>query len=261
MVITGIFDRVLRVSPTGLIGMPIWTGLLIMINAGLGVVVGTKMNPNTPLATTYRSLNVFCSFLCTFLVGLYGSWVISFTASAYDGPVVDHSNVAVVAIIFVMALIEVFLAIMGTFASNERNSTYMQLADPPIAPYNDQAGMYVPLNQVPRSNFSRAGQMQGSFQPQAVPTAYQPIPQAVVQGGSPVMMAPVSMNQMGTARAPVMLMPVQTMQQMPGTSGNSNGLMFVQVPYGSTQENTSSQPQGTINPSGPQLSEDLQGTA
>ena len=72
------------------------------------------------------------------------------------------------------------------------------------------------------------------------------------------MMAPVSMNQMGTARAPVMLMPVQTMQQMPGTSGNSNGLMFVQVPYGSTQENTSSQPQGTINPSGPQLSEDLQ---
>ena len=73
------------------------------------------------------------------------------------------------------------------------------------------------------------------------------------------MMAPVSMNQMGTARAPVMLMPVQTMQQMSGTSGNSNGLMFVQVPYGSTQENTSSQvPQGTINPSGPQLSEDLQ---
>ena len=35
-----------------------------------------------------------------------------------------------------------------------------QLADPPIAPYNDQAGMYVPLDQVPRSNFSRAGQMQ-----------------------------------------------------------------------------------------------------
>ena len=73
------------------------------------------------------------------------------------------------------------------------------------------------------------------------------------------MMAPMSMNQMGTARPPVMLMPVQTMQQMPGTSGNSNGLMFVQVPYGSTQENTSAQvPQGTINPSGPQCSEDLQ---
>ena len=60
-------------------------------------------------------------------MGLYGSWVISFTASAYDEPVVDHSNFAVVAIIFVMALIEVFLAIMGTFASNERNSTYMQV--------------------------------------------------------------------------------------------------------------------------------------
>ena len=35
-----------------------------------------------------------------------------------------------------------------------------QLADPPIAPYNDQAEMYVPLDQVPRSNFSRSGQMQ-----------------------------------------------------------------------------------------------------
>lgn len=113
--------------------------------------------------------------------------------------------------------------------------------------------------------------LQGSFQAQAVSTAYQPMPQAVVQGRSPVMMAPMSMNQMETARAPVMLMPVQTMQQMPGTSGNSNGLllpgtsgnsnelMYVQVPYGSTQENTSSQvPQGTIQPSGPQSSEDTQ---
>ena len=35
-----------------------------------------------------------------------------------------------------------------------------QLADPPIAPCNDQSGVYVPLDQVPRSDFSRAGQMQ-----------------------------------------------------------------------------------------------------
>ena len=74
------------------------------------------------------------------------------------------------------------------------------------------------------------------------------------------MMTPMSMNQMGTARVPVMLMPVQTMQQMPATSGNSNGaIMFVQVPCGNTQENTSSQvPQVTIHPSGPQSSEDMQ---
>ena len=85
------------------------------------------------------------------------------------------------------------------------------------------------------------------------------MPQAVVQGGSPVMMAPVSMNQMGTATAPVTLIPVQTMQQMPATSGNSNGIIFIQVPCGSTQENTSSQvPQVTIHPSGPQSSEDTQ---
>ena len=83
------------------------------------------------------------------------------------------------------------------------------------------------------------------------------MPQAVVQGGSPVMMPPTYTNQMGPAKAPVMLMPVQTMQQMPGTSGN--GLMYVQVPSGSTQENTLSQvPQVTIHPSGPQSSEDMQ---
>ena len=83
------------------------------------------------------------------------------------------------------------------------------------------------------------------------------MPQAVVQGGSPVMMVPTSLNQMRTSEAPVMLMPVQTMQQMPGTSGN--GLMYVQVPSGGTQENTSSQvPQGTIRPSGPPSSEDRQ---
>ena len=83
------------------------------------------------------------------------------------------------------------------------------------------------------------------------------MPQAVVQGGSPVMMAPTYMNQMGTAKAPVMLMPVQTMQQMPGASGN--GVMYVQVPSGSTQENTPSHvPQVTVHPSGPQSSEDLQ---
>ena len=58
---------------------------------------------------------------------LYGSSVISYATVAYDGPVKDGGNFAVVAIIFVMALIEVFLAIMGTFASNERNSAYMQV--------------------------------------------------------------------------------------------------------------------------------------
>lgn len=67
------------------------------------------------------------------------------------------------------------------------------------------------------------------------------------------MMAPTYTNQMGTAKAPVMLMPVQTMQQMPGASGN--GVMYVQVPSGSTLENTSTQvPQVTIHPQ----SEDMQ---
>lgn len=83
------------------------------------------------------------------------------------------------------------------------------------------------------------------------------MPQAAVQGGSPVMMAPTYMDQMGTAKAPVMLMPVQTMQQMPGTSGN--GLMYVQVPSGSTQGSTPPQvPQVTIHPSEAQSSGDVQ---
>ena len=58
---------------------------------------------------------------------LYGSSVISFAAVALDGPVEDGGNFAAVAIIFVMALIEVYLVVMGTFASNERNSAYMQV--------------------------------------------------------------------------------------------------------------------------------------
>ena len=58
---------------------------------------------------------------------LYGFEVITFSVVAYSGSVEDGGNFAVVAIIFVMALIEVFLGVMGTFASNERNSSYMQV--------------------------------------------------------------------------------------------------------------------------------------
>ena len=88
------------------------------------------------------------------------------------------------------------------------------------------------------------------------------MPHAVLQGSSPVMMAPSYLNQMGTNIAPSILVPIQNMQQMPGTSGS--GLMYVQVPAsqvvsGSTQENTSSQvPRVTTYPSGPQSSEDTQ---
>ena len=93
-------------------------------------------------------------------------------------------------------------------------------------------------------------------------TTYQPMPQAVVQAGTPVVMAPAYLNQMTTTKAPVMLVPAQNMQQMPGTSGG--GLMYVQVPAnqvlpGSTQENTSPQvPQVTAYPSGPQSPEEMQ---
>jgi len=143
---------------------------------------------------------------------LYGRRLSGYAQIAHYGSADNVDNFsdsfAVVAIICVMALIEIFICIMGVMASNERNSTYMQLDDPPIAPYHDQAAAYVPLDQVPRSNFARAGQIQGSFEAQAVPTVYQPMPQAVVQGGSPVMMPPTYTNQMGPAKAPVMLMPV-----------------------------------------------------
>ena len=88
------------------------------------------------------------------------------------------------------------------------------------------------------------------------------MPHAVLQAGSPEMMAPSYLNQMGTAREPVMMVPIQNMLQMPGTSGS--GQMYVQVPAnqvlsGSIQENTSSQvPRVTTYPSGPQTSEDMQ---
>jgi len=58
---------------------------------------------------------------------VYGYVLSQDAQMAHDGPVKDSENFAVVAIIFVMALIAIFLSIMGVFASNERNSTYMQV--------------------------------------------------------------------------------------------------------------------------------------
>ena len=64
---------------------------------------------------------------------MYGYAVLNYAQLAHEGVVEDGDKFAVVAIIFVMALIVVFLSIMGVFASNERNSGYMQVH----AQYND----------------------------------------------------------------------------------------------------------------------------
>ena len=76
-------------------------------------------------------MNIFCSILCSLILVLYGVNLFGYAQLAHDGSVDDIDNFsddfAVVAIIFVMALIEVFLSIMGVMASNERNSLYTQV--------------------------------------------------------------------------------------------------------------------------------------
>ncbi|KAL9961739.1 hypothetical protein ACROYT_G030743 [Oculina patagonica] len=260
MIIAGIFDRVRRIITPSYIVMPVWTGVLILITASMGVAVGTKLNlpSNSALVITYRALNVFCSILCGFILFWYGAPLSTYGQLAQLTELEDRDkdSFAVVAIIFVMALAEVFLSIMGILASQERNSSYMQLVDPPMEPYNNQTRMHVPLNQVGGNNYATSGGMQGA-------TAYYPMAQPVLQAGAPVMMAPAYLNQMGSTKAPVMLVPAQNLQQMPGTSGG--GLMYVQVPANqvlsaNTQESTPSHvPQVTTYPSGPQSPEEAQG--
>lgn len=62
---------------------------------------------------------------------LYGASLSGYARIAHYGSAdgVDNfsDSFAVVAIICVMALIEIFICIMGVMASNERNSTYMQV--------------------------------------------------------------------------------------------------------------------------------------
>ena len=58
---------------------------------------------------------------------MYGLTLSGYAQLTHGGLEVKSDYFAVVAIIFVMALIAVFLSIMGVFASNERNSTYMQV--------------------------------------------------------------------------------------------------------------------------------------
>ncbi|KAL9961740.1 hypothetical protein ACROYT_G030745 [Oculina patagonica] len=281
MFITGIFDRLRRIFVPSYIVMPVWTGVLILITATVGVSVGTKLNlgSNSRVVITYRALNVFCSILCGFILFWYGAALSVYGWFADQGKLKnlneldkqvmygqleqlkkelveqENESFAVVAIIFTMALVEVLLSIMAILASQERNSSYMQFEDSPMAPYDNRT-MHVPLNRVEGSNFATHGVIQEA-------TAYQPVPHAILQAGAPVMMAPAYLNQMGSTKASVMLVPAENLQQMPGTSGG--GLMYVQVPAnqilaGSTQENTTSKvTQATIHTSGPQSPEEVQG--
>ena len=94
--------------------------------------------------------------------------------------------------------------------------------------------------------------VKGGIQTQAG-AAYQIMPQAVPQAGTPVMMAPGYINQMATSASPVMLVPTQNMQQLSRTTGT--GQMYVQVPANlvlsnNTQVSAPSQvPQETTSPS------------
>ena len=77
----------------------------------------------------YRTLNVLNSILCVIMLLWYGAWLYTYAQAAQLLEGQKKDSFAVVAIIFVMALIEVFFSIMAIFASQERNSTYMQVCD------------------------------------------------------------------------------------------------------------------------------------
>ncbi|XP_068748158.1 uncharacterized protein [Montipora capricornis] len=156
LVIVGIIDRVQAVDrvtafPVPFIFMPLWTGILILITAVLGLNMGIMRTQltNSALVITFKTLNIFCSILCGFILFWYGTDLSTYAQLAQNGVVKDSGSFAVVAIIFALALIEILLLIMGVFASNKRNPTYIQRAGPPIENSNDQAGMVVPLLQVP----------------------------------------------------------------------------------------------------------------
>ena len=97
----------------------------------------------------------------------------------------------------------------------------------------------------------------GALRTRAGAAAYQPMPQAAFQAGTPVMMAPAYFNQ----TAPVMLVPAQNMQQIPGSAGG--GLIHVQVPTnqvpsGATQVSAPSRvPEIATYPCGPQSSDEI----
>ncbi|KAJ7370633.1 hypothetical protein OS493_031048 [Desmophyllum pertusum] len=261
LIIMGILDRVEVIDryefvalPISYVVMPVWTGILILITAGCGLAVGVKVQlaANSSLVLVYRSLNITCSFLCGFLFFWYGVGGVSVYAEKNAGDnkyIDDHSddsydyNFGVLTTIFVMALIELFLCILGTVASQD-SSPNAQM-------------------QVPECNgFARAGAIETGFQIQACATAYQPVPQVASQANNPIMMVPAYVNQMATNNAPVMLVPAQNMQQEPATSGV--GPMYVQVPLnqmlsGSTQVNAPSQFPGITSYSiRPQSPEEMQ---
>ena len=67
-----------------------------------------------PQVATYRAMNIFCSILCSLIAYWYG-WLF-ITVLSYE-----TDETAIVGTIFVLAMTEIFLSILGTMASMERN--------------------------------------------------------------------------------------------------------------------------------------------
>ncbi|KAL9961742.1 hypothetical protein ACROYT_G030747 [Oculina patagonica] len=146
LIITGILDRVdandrpgYMFFPLSYIVMPAWTGVLIEITVVCGLVVKTKMHVarNSALVLVYKSLNITCCILCGFLLFRYGEEaVLVYTADFalkqsgdglyyFSDDMDDDKNLNHLTTISVMALIELFLSIVGAVAFQDR-SPYTQ---------------------------------------------------------------------------------------------------------------------------------------
>lgn len=212
MITAGVFDRVETDSNVSRIVMPIWTGFLLLVSAAVGVVMVNKTNSPYffSMVATYRAMNIFCSILCSLIAYCYGLLFITFLSYETD-------ETAIVGTIFVLAMTEIFLSILGAMASMERNP-YSQLFNAPVEESTDrEMTIPLPLVQVQGSNFVTSGPVQGGIQaPTGAPTY-----QAAPQDGSPVM---VPQGYMGH----LVMVPAENMQKMSHTSGTAQ--MYVPVP-------------------------------
>ncbi|RMX44955.1 hypothetical protein pdam_00017085, partial [Pocillopora damicornis] len=219
MITAGVFDRVKTDSNVSRIVMPIWTGFLVSIQTAVKktlndlrlafvsrnmlLILLVSAAVGVVMVATYRAMNIFCSILCSLIAYWYG-WLF-ITVLSYE-----TDETAIVGTIFVLAMTEIFLSILGTMASMERNP-YSQLVNAPVEESTDrEMTIPLPLVQVQGSNFVTSGPVQGGIQaPTGAPTY-----QAAPRDGSPVM---VPQGYMGH----LVMVPAENMQKMSHTSGTA----------------------------------------
>lgn len=178
LVITGIIDR-LEASeqpanmsfPLRYIALPVWVGALIAMTAACGFAVRTKVYvaKHSALVLVYKALSITSSILCGFILFWYGEVGVAVYAARFalrqnaDGfyyfsdDLDEDTNLSHLTTISVMALIELFLSILGALTFQDR-SAHTQLLRSSMDPY-----YYRKQNQIPprHSSGKNSGRSEG----------------------------------------------------------------------------------------------------